>query len=327
MRATQPDSSELRPWRLASRSPRGVRSVWDISQPIGNEISQATLQAGPLAAVRFGPQSEASQPVAIAVHGITGNAIAWRAVARALGDRASLIAIDLRGRGDSSGLPGPYGIAVHVTDLLAVLDALGLARSLLVGHSLGAYIAARFAVEHPDRVAGLVLLDGGLPIPGSEGADPQQFADAFLGPALARLQMRFPSREQYLDWWRQHPAIAAGDIDEHDLRAYVEHDSAGQEPEIRSKVNEDAVRSDAAELAELGASAYELSVPARLLCAPRGLLDDPHPMQPLALARDWAAEDRDRREAMLVSDVNHYSIVMGARGAAVVADTIAATLA
>ena len=50
--------------------------------------------------------------------------------------------------------------------MIAVLDALGLERALVVGHSLGAYIASALAAAHPDRVAGLVLVDGGLPIPG-----------------------------------------------------------------------------------------------------------------------------------------------------------------
>ena len=136
----------------------------------------------------------------------------------------------------------------HVNDLLSVLDSLGLERAMLAGHSLGAYIVAQLAVEHPERVGSLVLIDGGLPIPGSEGADPQQFAEAFLGPALARLQMRFPSRDAYVKWWEEHPAIAAGDIDAGDLRAYAEHDLTGEAPEFRSTVKEAAVRADAGEL-------------------------------------------------------------------------------
>src|SRR5262249_14521139 len=120
-------------------------------------------------------------PAVIAVHGILSSSRAWVAVARALGDRASLYAVDLRGRGESNGLPGPYGMAAHTADLLAVVDALGLDRATLVGHSLGAYIVAQFGADHPDRVNQLVLVDGGVEIPGTEGVDPLAFANVFLG--------------------------------------------------------------------------------------------------------------------------------------------------
>jgi hypothetical protein len=89
-------------------------------------------------------------------------------------------------------------------------------------------------------------------------------------------------------------------------------------------VVEDAVRADAADLVRAADAAHRLALPARLLCAPRGLLDDPNPMQPLELARAWAARDPDRREAALVPDSNHYTIMLEARGATAVAQAIAA---
>src|ERR1700737_4668401 len=116
------------------------------------EISRRDVEVpgGALGCFRFGV--EGKQPIAVAVHGITGSSRAWLPVARALGDRAALVAPDIRGRGRSSELPGPYGMDVHVRDLLAVLDALGLERAALVGHSLGAYIVAWLGASHPERV-------------------------------------------------------------------------------------------------------------------------------------------------------------------------------
>ncbi len=283
------------------------------------------VDGGQLAAVRLGSGGAGSAPV-IAVHGITSSSRAWLPVARALAGRVALVAPDLRGRGASHTLPPPYGTAAYVADLVALLDRLESARAVLVGHSLGAYIVARLAVEHPDRVSALVLVDGGLPIPEAQGVDPQQFADAFLGPALARLRLRFPSVEAYRDWWRAHPAIAAGDVAEEDLIAYADYDLIGEPPGLRSAVLETAVRADAAQLAEAGFWAPRLTVPATLLCAPRGLLDDPNPMQPLAQAEQWAAE-RPERRAQAIDDVNHYTITLGASGAAAVAEVIAATVA
>src|ERR1700722_18829328 len=145
------------------------------------------VAGGLLAAHRLGPGG--AQPIVIAVHGITGSNRSWVPVARALGDRVALVAVDLRGRGRSSDLPGPYGLDGHVADLLALLDSLGRERAVFAGHSLGAYIVARLAVAHPERVQSLLLVDGGLPVPGTENVDPVAFTDAFLGPALARLKL------------------------------------------------------------------------------------------------------------------------------------------
>jgi pimeloyl-ACP methyl ester carboxylesterase len=267
------------------------------------------------------------RPPVLAVHGITGSSRAWLPVARALGDRATVYALDLRGRGASNGLPGPYGPAVHIEDILAVLKHLQLDRVVLAGHSLGAYIVAGVTAAHPDRVSSALLVDGGLPIPGSEGVDPHEFAEAFLGPALARLRMAFPDRAAYREWWRAHPAFAGGQVEEADLIAYADHDLSGEEPELHPSANPDAVRVDAGELGQLGGAAHRLTVPAWLLCAPRGLLgDEANPMQPIELVERWAAEDAERRRAVLVPDVNHYTITLAPTGAAAVAEAIAEAL-
>jgi pimeloyl-ACP methyl ester carboxylesterase len=285
---------------------------------------------GSLAAVRLGPPDPRA-PLVLAIHGITSSSQTWVAVARALaheppalgGTRPALLAVDLRGRGRSGELPGPFGIDAHVRDMLAVLDHCGIERGVVVGHSLGAYIAARLAAEHPERVRAAVLVDGGLPIPGTEGAEPQAFLDAFLGPALARLRMQFASHEAYRAWWRAHPALAGGDVEDSDLVAYADYDLTGSEPQLRSAVSEAAVRADAAALFELGEDAGRLTIPATLLSAPRGLQDDPHPMQPAALVRQWAAGSPELRRAIEVPGVNHYTIVMGAAGARAVAREVA----
>lgn len=278
------------------------------------------LPGGALACFRLGDPN--AQRVAVAAHGITSNSRVWLAVARALGNRAALVALDLRGRGSSRELPGPYGIDAHVDDLLAVLGALGLERAVLVGHSLGGYVVVRAGVVHPARVQALVLVDGGLPIPGSAEMD----LDAFLGPAMARLKLRFADREEYRAWWRAHPALRGGDFVAADLDAYADHDLIGADSELRSSVVDDAVRADAASLVAGADAAYDLQVPAALLSAPRGLVDDPNPMQPMSVARPWADADPAGRSATLVPDVNHYTLVFGARGSVAVADEIARAL-
>jgi pimeloyl-ACP methyl ester carboxylesterase len=281
------------------------------------------VPGGALATFRLGDGD--GSPV-LAIHGITSSSRSWCAVARALGGEATLIAPDLRGRGRSNELPAPYGIGAHVADMAAVIEHFGLGSAIVAGHSLGAYVAAQLAVERPDLVRAVLLVDGGLRIPGSQGADPQEFLEAFLGPALARLQMTFPSREAYRQWWLSHPAIGGADVDPADLAAYADHDLVGEQPKLRPAVAAQAVRADAADLFAIGDAARALELPATLLCAPRGLLDDPHPMQPLELCREWAAEAPELRTAIQVDNVNHYTIALGRRGAAAVAQAILAAL-
>jgi pimeloyl-ACP methyl ester carboxylesterase len=196
---------------------------------------------------------------------------------------------------------------------------------VVTGHSLGAYVAARLATTHPDRVDRLVLVDGGLVIPETTDADAQQFLEAFLGPTLERLSMTFPDTAAYRAWWAAHPAVAGTDVTPADLHEYADHDLAGAAPHLRSGVNPQVVHDDGLDLFT-APDAPRLTVPAVLMCAPRGMVDDPNPMQPLAVVRAWADADPTRRRAVPVPDVNHYTIAWGARGAAAVATEIAAAV-
>lgn len=283
------------------------------------------VEGGRLAAYRLGAAAGAGAPLVLAIHGITSTSRTWLATSRALGDRAALAAVDLRGRGRSAGLPPQVGLDAHVRDMLAVLDAAGLERAVVVGHSLGAYIAARLATAHPERVARLVLVDGGLTIPESVGAEPAAFVQAFLGPTFERLEMTFPDVAAYQAWWARHPAVAGADVSRADLDAYAAYDLVGEPPHLRSAITAQVVRDDGLDL--FGEpDAGRLTVPAVFLCAPRGMVDDPHPMQPLADVQAWAAADPERREVIEVPDTNHYTIAWGAHGAAAVADAIAAAV-
>src|SRR5690242_21251559 len=124
--------------------------------------------------------------VAVAVHGITASGMSWQAVARHMPSDWTLAAPDLRGRGHSRDLSGPYGLERHARDVVAVLRHFG-GRPVLAGHSMGAYIALLARDSHPQLVRRLVLVDGGLPLPVPEGADLDALLDTTLGPAIARL--------------------------------------------------------------------------------------------------------------------------------------------
>ena len=83
----------------------------------------------------------------------------WEPVITRLADRFELIAPALRGFGDSDKPAGPFGAADHAADMVALLDALGIARAGIVGHDVGGAVIQALARAHPERCAGLVLFD------------------------------------------------------------------------------------------------------------------------------------------------------------------------
>ena len=98
----------------------------------------------------------------VCVHGYTSSAEAFNAVARRLEDRAHLIAMDVRGHGESAWSPdGAYQYADQAGDLAALVDQLGIDRFVLIGTSMGGVIAMVYAMQHAERLRGLVLNDIG----------------------------------------------------------------------------------------------------------------------------------------------------------------------
>jgi pimeloyl-ACP methyl ester carboxylesterase len=93
------------------------------------------------------------------VHGWACDSHDWSWQIPALTDVHRVIAADLRGHGSSSYRGDEITVRVFAADLIALLDHLGIARAILVGHSMGAVIASTIAAQHPHRVSGLVVID------------------------------------------------------------------------------------------------------------------------------------------------------------------------
>jgi lipase len=284
----------------------------------------APVAGGSLTLAVAGPGEPGAAPLVLGAHGTTQSHRALVAVARHLAERdITFLAPDLRGRGGSAGLPGPYGLGSHVGDLVAILDYWGAERAVLAGHSLGAYIVARMAAAHPERCGGVVLIDGGLSPRLSSSIDVDAVLDAVLGPALARLRMTFTSREDYRDFWRRHPAFI--NRWNADIENWVDYDLGGPPGALRPSVAESAVRADGRDVldgAAVWASLAAVAEPVVLLRAPRGFLDDPHPLLPEAMVQE-AKQSIPRLRDVLIDDTNHYLIVLGDREAAAVAVEIA----
>jgi pimeloyl-ACP methyl ester carboxylesterase len=98
----------------------------------------------------------------VCVHGYTSSAQAFNALARHLQDRYRILALDVRGHGESAWSPtGAYRYADQASDLTAFARQLGLDKFVLVGTSMGGIIAMAFAAEHGERLRGLVINDIG----------------------------------------------------------------------------------------------------------------------------------------------------------------------
>ncbi len=98
----------------------------------------------------------AGAPVVL-VHGLGTTATdLWKNVTAELASDFRVVAYDLRGSGSSQVAPGPYPIELLAGDLAALIDALGLDRVAIVGHSLGGGIALQYAAAHPERTRAVV---------------------------------------------------------------------------------------------------------------------------------------------------------------------------
>jgi len=94
------------------------------------------------------------------IHGFSNEAHIWDDFAPALAPHYRVLAMDLRGHGDSDWHEGAdYEYASHVADVLALLDHLAIERVVIVAHSLGGRISMLLAKEAPERIAGLVIVD------------------------------------------------------------------------------------------------------------------------------------------------------------------------
>ena len=98
----------------------------------------------------------------VLLHGVASNARWWLLVGPLLARRFRVFALDQRGHGETDKPDSGYDFASVVGDLGAFIDALGLEQPIVVGHSWGGNVALQFAAQHPERPAGLVLVDGGF---------------------------------------------------------------------------------------------------------------------------------------------------------------------
>ncbi|HXY43919.1 MAG TPA: alpha/beta hydrolase [Acidimicrobiales bacterium] len=262
--------------------------------------------------------------VVLGIHGITGSCLQLKPVARRLGPEFTMVAPDLRGRGGSNRLPPPYGLQSHADDCAAVIAHFSSRPVVVLGESLGGFVAVVLAGSHPELVERLVLADGGLPTPVPAGVDTGALLQAVIGPAIDRLGQVFPSKEAYLEFWRSHPALAAEWSS--DLEDYLEYDLEASDAGFVSRARIEPVRADGADIltdsSGISAALKSLHRPMTLVRARRNLVDALPPLYPDEVVDEWRpllGEFSDE----IVEDTNHYTLMFGERGAACLAGHVA----
>ncbi|GAA3988363.1 hypothetical protein GCM10022247_03500 [Allokutzneria multivorans] len=250
----------------------------------------------------------------LALHGVTSHRRLWNWVtAREPG--LSLIAPDLRGRGDSSDITGPFSLRQHTEDLLRVLDALQINEIIVCGMSMGGFLGVDLAVRHPDRVSELVLLDGGFPMAGHDKLTPEMVPLAFA-PEFALMERTWPDLDEYVAVHAAANSLLSAD--DPLLRDYFAHSLA----DGRVRLNRDAVLSDAKDVFFGEPQWRELTVPTRLVYAEWSVGKDSSPAYTPDAVAGFEAELDCLAPSVRVSTVDHGTLMMSQTGAAAVAEVL-----
>jgi lipase len=274
------------------------------------------VKGGEIAVFQYGNGS--GDPVLL-IHGVTSSNRAFQLFADALIARGKApFAVDLRGRGDSNNLPGPFGMKQHAEDMAAVIDHFSWTQPDVIGHSMGAFVAAALVGLYSEKVGDVVFADGGVPLPMPPGMTVEQIMPFVLGPAMTRLAMEFENKEAYRNYWKPQAAFVKGwsaVLDE-----YVDYDLRGK----KASTNPQAVEEDSRDLFGddlIVKSLQGLQKPAIFIKAERGLQNEDGGLYPMPVL-DAVLPAYPMLKLEFLADCNHYDMFLEATGAEKVAHII-----
>jgi pimeloyl-ACP methyl ester carboxylesterase len=159
-------------------------------------------------------------PPCVLIHGFADAGCVWSHLAIRLMSRLRVMAVDLRGHGNSDWDPeARYDSETFTADLARTVASFGLDRVILVGHSLGADVAIRYAAQNAERVAALVIIDFG---PELTKAGVDEVVRAFLDSPR-----KFPSTEHYAQWLIERRPFADPGLLRQFARCSLRQSSAG----------------------------------------------------------------------------------------------------
>jgi pimeloyl-ACP methyl ester carboxylesterase len=143
------------------------------SQHGGESVPQVTVNNVALDYAITGTPADDGLPLVL-VHGFMGNARTWAPIMPGLTANRQVVTYDHRGHGASTntGDAATYTFDQLVADFTALVDAIGLERFHLLGHSMGGVVAMRYTLGHPDRVASLIPMDTAAAAAANQDDDP-----------------------------------------------------------------------------------------------------------------------------------------------------------
>ncbi|MBV8896514.1 MAG: alpha/beta hydrolase [Acidobacteriaceae bacterium] len=262
----------------------------------------------------------------VALHGITANQAGFIGVAERLAGRRPLFALDLRGRGDSDKPASGYGMEQHARDVAAAMRAMGLGPSLIIGHSMGGFVATALASQNPELVSALLLIDGGLAIKPSGNTPASEHVRAALTERINQLVRTYESRQAYLAFWKAQPTFPPEDWNQW-IEAFLDYEVGGEGP-VQPKALQAAVLADLMEGVNTDTilnRSRVLRVPVTFVRAETGFTNTQPPLYPDAIMdelRSYTPNLKDHK----IDGTTHYTVLLGDRGASEIADLIANSL-
>ena len=170
-------------------------------------------------------RDDGAGPPVVLLHGLGADHTMWNGVIPLLSSRFRVLAPDLRGHGRS---PAPetarYGFEDLAADLLAFLDAKGIASAHLVGLSSGAMLALKLGLDHPERVRSVTLLGGAVYTDGHTRAVAERWGETYAREGPDALAIRLLKDLYYPDWIEAHMEIAdrlREEVPQRDYRAAI----------------------------------------------------------------------------------------------------------
>jgi 2-hydroxy-6-oxonona-2,4-dienedioate hydrolase len=180
------------------------RSIWaDLG---GVQISQRWVDAGGVR-TRLLESGDPSGELVLFLHGTGGHAEAYIRNLGPHGEHRWAVAMDLIGHGRSQLATEPLEISDYVNHVIALLDTLSIERAVISGESLGGWVAARLALDHPERISRLVLNTTG-----GTRADPQVMARIHSLSMRAVEEPTWEFVRERLEWLMADPSTVNDDL-------------------------------------------------------------------------------------------------------------------
>jgi len=250
--------------------------------------------------VDFGGDGE----IILAVHGFTANARYWDAYAEQLVEKYYVLAVDVRGRGDSDKpVDGYYDWYQYAEDIAALLDVMGIDKVIFMGHSMGGAIGVVFANMFPDKLSRLIEVDC--------GCDMYPEAIQALIPTFQRIGMVYPDYWAYLEDYKSNPLLA--DWNQYMERYFWHHVHHNDDGTVVGKCPKHAALSPNVRPVELDKINMNIKVPTLLLQAPLGLsMPDGSPVPILPPEKGQKLVEILPKGSRYVSipGANHHTIVL-----------------